>query len=149
MNIKDFMMQDHHRIEETLNDFLSNQDPGSARTLEMLKEIKTAIERHMAWEEEALLPCIESSTGMHMPGPSDLIRSQHRQMRALLESIHIQIVHKKGIEALQKELADLLTLHRREEERILYPWVDTCLSEEEREAALNKMKQSPELRPSR
>jgi len=143
MEIKDFMIQDHQRLDQALEGFvgISTNDP--TLKMELFHRVRAVLERHMAWEEEILFPCIERRSGMHMPGPSALVQFQHQRIKALLEKLSIQIANKeKEVDESQKELIALLTLHAEEEKRVLYPWIDLCLCEEDREKVLEKMKQS-------
>lgn len=139
MEIKDFMTHDHDRLEKLLKDFLTvSQDIVRAR--ELIHEFKTGILRQMDWEEEILFPMIEHRTGMHMPGPTVLVKTQHQQIKSLLEKLSVQIDKEGSAEGFLKELVDLLALHSREEQRILYPWIDVSLPKEDREEALKEMK---------
>lgn len=145
MTIRDFMEQDHERVDRALMEFteIARSDP--ARKLELFRLLRAGLERHMGWEETVLFPCIERRSGMHMPGPSALVRFQHQQIKALLEKLSTQIIRRdQGTEESQKALAALLSLHGEEEKKVLYPWIDLCLCEEEQEEALEKMKQSLE-----
>lgn len=141
MKIKDFMTHDHERLEQILRDFLKARDHDGVRARELFDQFKTGVEKHMAWEEEILFPAIERRTGMHMPGPTVLVQSQHQQIKMLFEKLSAQIDKEGGTEEALKELIDLLARHSREEERILYPWIDVSLDKEDREAALEQMKQ--------
>jgi iron-sulfur cluster repair protein YtfE (RIC family) len=141
MKIKDFMTHDHDRLERLLKDFLGEKDQDISRARGLIDEFKTGILKHIAWEEEILFPMIEHRTGMHMPGPTVLVQPQHQQIKSLLEKISVQIEKEGSIEGTLKELVDLLLLHNREEERILYPWIDVSLDKEDREEALKEMRQ--------
>ena len=143
MNLKEFMTQDHNRLERILRDFLSVGDEELAQARKLFHEFKIGVERHLAWEEEVLFPSIECRTGMQAPGPSTLVRSQHRQIREFLEKIFARILNGESAKEAQRELIDLLALHSREEERVLYPWVDLCLCLEEKEEAIERMKRLP------
>lgn len=141
IKIKEYMEQDHDRLERILTAFFEARDQNVVRARKLFHEFKSGVEKHMAWEEEILFPAIERRTGMHMPGPAVLVRFQHQHIRTLFEKISAQI-EKEGVTAEEiKELLDLLVLHHQEEERILYPWIDLSLDKEEREAALEQMKQ--------
>ena len=143
MEIRDFMTQDHQRLDQALKDFagISTNDP--TLKMELFHRVRAVLERHMAWEEEILFPCIERRSGMHMPGPSALVQFQHQRIKALLEKLSVQIVNKeKEVDESQEALIALLTLHAEEEEKVLYPWIELCLCEEDRKEALKKMKQS-------
>ncbi len=140
MKIKDFMAHDHEELERVLRDFLGARNQDAVHARELFHKFKTGIQAHMAWEEEILFPMIERRTGMHLPGPAVLVQAQHQHIRALFEKISALIDKEGGIEEALKELIDLLALHRREEERILYPWIDVSLGKEDREAALEQMK---------
>lgn len=141
MTIKDFMTHDHERLEQILRDFLKARDQNDHRARELFHEFRSGVEKHMAWEEEILFPAIERRTGMHLPGPAVLVQSQHEQIKLLFKELSAQIDNEGGNEETLKALIDLLALHNREEERILYPWIDVSLGKEDREAALEEIKQ--------
>jgi iron-sulfur cluster repair protein YtfE (RIC family) len=140
MKIKEYMEQDHARLERILTAFFEARDQDVVRARELFHEFKSGVEKHMAWEEKILFPAIERRTGMHLPGPAVLVQFQHQHIRALFEKISAQIEKEGETEEAIKELLDLLVLHHREEERILYPWIDLSLDKEEREAVLEQMK---------
>jgi iron-sulfur cluster repair protein YtfE (RIC family) len=138
--IKTFMTADHKRLDKMLEEFqrLKKTDPTVARTL--FHEFKIGIDRHFAWEEEILFPMIESRTGLHMPGPATITRAAHQQIKKLLEEIYDQVVNKgKWAEELENRLVEMLLSHGKEEEKILYPWIEQSLGQAEREEALDKI----------
>jgi hypothetical protein len=144
MRIKEFMIQDHDRLDRVLREFAraGNLDP--ARRLELFHEFQAGLQRQMAWEEEVLFPLIECHTGMHMPNPSTRARLLHQQIRALLEKLSGQIRQEGKTEESEKALFDLLALHSGEEERVLCPWIATCLDGKAQEEALDKMRHPAE-----
>ncbi|HZR45825.1 MAG TPA: hemerythrin domain-containing protein [Candidatus Manganitrophaceae bacterium] len=142
MKIKDFMTEDHARLDQALHDLMiAGDDP--ARQIDLFHLFRAGVERHMAWEEEILFPCIERRSGMHMPGPSSLVKFQHQQIKALLEKLSIQLTRRdQEAEESQKALSLLLARHGEEEEKVLYPWINLCLCEADREEALEKLQRS-------
>jgi len=127
------MLREYRRIK--------NEDERQAGTL--FGEFKSRLERHMLWEEDILFPRVEANIGMNLPAPSIRARSQHREIKRVVDELYKQLVGKqKRTDELEKELEDMWDEHDREEERILYAWIDLSLSEEEKQKALDLMSRS-------
>jgi|TARA_B100001964_G_scaffold70316_1_gene79674 hemerythrin-like domain-containing protein len=47
-----------------------------------------AVQRHFAMEEEVLFPRLEAVTGISTGGPTEIMRSEHAQMRNLLSNTY-------------------------------------------------------------
>jgi hemerythrin-like domain-containing protein len=52
-----------------------------------LKEFSEALERHFAMEEKVLFPVFEKAIGSS-DGPTSVMRTEHRQIRSILEMLH-------------------------------------------------------------
>jgi len=134
------MSKDHDRLDGIFKKFQAakNKDYGIAKRL--FHEFKTGLERHIAWEEEMLFPLFENKTGMHNTGPTEVMRMEHKQIKEFLEGIHSKIAKKDmKTDEFEEGLIETLTPHNDKEENILYPMIDSHISEKEREEALKKM----------
>jgi hemerythrin-like domain-containing protein len=96
-----------------------------------------AMDAHLNAEESVLFPAFESATGMN-GGPTQAMREEHAQMRAVLERM-TQAVSKHQREAFD-ELAEMLVIlmqqHNLKEENILYPMCDRALGQRSDEISL-------------
>lgn len=86
------------------------------------------LEAHLGAEETVLFPAFEARTGM-AGGPTEVMRTEHMQMRGLLQQM------KEGLEARDGDvfggsaetLLILMQQHNMKEEHILYPMCDQSL----------------------
>lgn len=89
---------------------------------------RNALARHFAAEEEVLFPAFESRTGM-LAGPTQVMRSEHRQMTDLVERMAEAIARRDEAAYLgeSETLLMLMRQHNLKEEQILYPMADRAL----------------------
>ncbi len=139
--IAEFMGHDHDRLDEIFNQFhtIRKQDSQKARVL--FQEFSTGLHRHIMWEEEILFPVFEAQAEMVRDhGPTGVMRNEHRQIKAYLEEIQIKVAAgDHTTEEAEEGLLLVLTAHNVKEEKILYPWIDNCVSDEERASLLARM----------
>lgn len=142
--ILDFMGKDHDRLDKIFEEFRNtiNEDISKAKLL--FHDFKAGLQRHVVWEEEILFPIFDNKTGMHDTGPTAVMRLEHRKIKDFLEKIHKKIVNgNNNVKSLESDLIEVLKEHNNKEENILYPWIDTSVSEQEKEDAFTKMKNLP------
>ncbi|WP_447964469.1 hemerythrin domain-containing protein [Nitrospira sp. Ecomares 2.1] len=139
--IAKFMEHDHDRLDEIFNEFhrIKKQDAQKARTL--FQELFNGLHRHITWEEEILFPVFEAQADMvREHGPTEVMRNEHRQIKYFLEQIQTKVAEGDlRTEEGEEGLLQVLTAHNVKEERILYPWIDNCVSDEERASLLARM----------
>lgn len=139
--IAEFMGHDHDRLDEIFNQFhtIKNQDAHKARSL--FQELVTGLHQHIMWEEEILFPGFEAQVEMIKDhGPTGVMRNEHRQIKYFLEQI--QTIVAEGYlptGKAEEALLQVLTAHNVKEEKILYPWIDNCVSDEELASLLARM----------
>jgi iron-sulfur cluster repair protein YtfE (RIC family) len=80
------------------------------------------LELHLQAEETILFPKFEEATGM-TSGPTQVMRMEHQQMRALISDINQSLAHKDKDEFLAgtETLMILMQQHNMKEEMMLYP----------------------------
>ncbi len=135
-----FMSEDHKGIDGIFRRFQNGKNSDRNRIKRLFSDFKINLQRHIVWEEEILFPLFESRTGMANSGPTVVMRTEHKQIKKLLEKIHDNINRDKQTYELEKDLMETLTLHSHKEENILYPWIDGSVSEKEKKEAITKMK---------
>ena len=85
---------------------------------------------HFATEEEVLFPAFESATGV-TGGPTQMMRFEHAQMRALLAEMAAGAgaSDAEGFFGAAETLLVLMQQHNMKEENILYPMCDRALGD--------------------
>lgn len=142
-----FYEQDHDRLDELFKTFQQTKRSDFAKAKAAFKEFKVGLQRHIVWEEDLLFTLWEAKTGISEGGPTMVMRSEHRQIGQLLESIH-EKVEADNPETDQEEqwLMSMLGSHNMKEERVLYPSIDNVASVAEREQVFRDMETIPEAR---
>jgi len=86
------------------------------------------LEKHFMREEFILFPDFEDRTGM-AGGPTQMMRMEHEQMRALVVEINkaLQSQEQDQFLALTETLMVTMQQHNMKEEQMLYPMIDQSL----------------------
>jgi hemerythrin-like domain-containing protein len=131
-SISDFMTQDHRACDDLLAWAEESIAKGSwDKAAEQFGKFRSETERHLAIEENSLFPAFESKTGMTM-GPTQIMRSEHQQMRKVFDDIaqNIAAQDKDGCLGLTETLMVLMQQHNMKEEQVLYRMMDQSLGNE-------------------
>ncbi|RHW75216.1 hemerythrin domain-containing protein [Colwellia sp. RSH04] len=83
---------------------------------------------HLTQEEETLFPQFEQATGM-TAGPTQVMRMEHQQMRALVQDLDNALNNKAKDEylGLSETLMVMMQQHNMKEEMMLYPMMEQHL----------------------
>ncbi|MCP3667152.1 MAG: hemerythrin domain-containing protein [Gammaproteobacteria bacterium] len=127
--ITEDMSADHRRCDglfaeaETL---ISNSDWDQGRL--KFEEFRSNTEQHFKREEEVLFSAFEQVTGQTM-GPTQIMRSEHAQMRQLFENMAAALEKKDQDDFLgfSETLMMIMQQHNMKEEQILYRMSDQVL----------------------
>jgi len=97
--------------------------------IELWEKFANELELHFTREETVLFPEFEEVTGM-TGGPTQMMRMEHEQMRALVNEINKASQNKETEQflALSETLMVTMQQHNMKEEQILYPLTDNALS---------------------
>jgi len=111
----------HHRLDDMLDRVEIDVEAGSwSEARRGFSLFRRELEEHMRLEEELLLPALGSASAV-ADGPAAVMRTEHPQIRELLDVIEIGLENEYPIaeatDALEATLAD----HNAGEERLLYP----------------------------
>lgn len=142
--IVDFLGTDHRACDDlfaSAEDAVAQKDRDSARRL--FERFQTAMAHHLALEEDVLFPAFEARTGMRS-GPTEVMRTEHAQMRGLLQEMAISLAnadHDRYL-GLSETLNMLMQQHNLKEENMLYPMSDQVLGGE-REDVIHSMEAMP------
>ena len=90
---------------------------------------REAMLAHFSVEEKTLFPAFESATGMTM-GPTQVMRMEHEQMRALLNEAEAALAAGREDDYFgqAETLLIMMQQHNMKEENVLYPMCDQHLA---------------------
>nr|MDP2190739.1 hemerythrin domain-containing protein [Rhodoferax sp.] len=90
---------------------------------------RAAMEAHFEAEESLLFPAFEAATG-HTSGPTEVMRTEHSQIRNLLGAMADALAGKDADDFFGHAgtLVIMMQQHNLKEENILYPMCDSSLS---------------------
>ena len=127
-----FLGSDHRACDDlfaSAEAAVAQKNWDSARSL--FDRFQAAMAHHLAMEEEVLFPAFEARTGMSM-GPTQVMRMEHAQMRALLDEAADALGAGNTEDYLgqAETLLIMMQQHNMKEENVLYPMCDQHLAGE-------------------
>ena len=130
-SIRELMAEDHRRCDDSFAAAESAVSAGKdwAKAAHEFSRFRDAMFRHFNAEEAVLFPAFEQRTGMSH-GPTQVMRSEHDQIRQLLLAMESAIAAHDA-EEYSGDAETLLIMtqqHNMKEENILYPMCDQHLS---------------------
>lgn len=128
--LQHLMADDHRRCDLMFIDVeraVQSQAWDQASTI--FTQFQRAVLQHFEVEENLLFPAFESKTGM-TSGPTQVMRSEHVQMRELMEDAHAALAEEDADDYLgnAETLLIMLQQHNTKEENVLYPMCDQVLA---------------------
>ncbi|MCK6412934.1 MAG: hemerythrin domain-containing protein [Azonexus sp.] len=130
--IRNLMTDDHRRCDDFFADAEQAIGQGKLEAAQAaFAHFRQATLAHFASEEKTLFPTFEAKTGMTM-GPTQVMRMEHTQMRALFDEAGTALSSGDTDEYLgvAETLLIMMQQHNMKEENMLYPMCDQHLSEE-------------------
>lgn len=125
-----FFTADHRACDALWSEIETAANTGDRPKIEKLWcDFDKAMRHHFDMEEQVLFPALEDAMNMHGGGPTAVMRSEHVQMRAVLDQMAGD-VSRGAIDALIDDGDTLLMLiqqHNVKEEGMLYPMADARL----------------------
>ena len=130
--IMDFLGNDHRACDDLFASAevaVAQKNWDSARSL--FERFQTVMAHHLAMEEVVLFPAFEARTGMRT-GPTEVMRTEHAQMRGLLQEMAGAVTNadESRYLGLSETLNMLMQQHNLKEENMLYPMSDQVLGGE-------------------
>ncbi len=127
--IRDFMGSDHRACDDlfaSAESAVAQKNWDSARTL--FDQFQAAMTHHLSKEETVLFPAFEARMG-NSRGPTEVMRSEHVQMRDLIQSMAGAVAanDQNAYLGLSETLNMLMQQHNMKEENMLYPMSDQML----------------------
>jgi hemerythrin-like domain-containing protein len=130
--ISEVMARDHKACDERFALAEAAAAEGElARAAAELEAFAARLVRHIRLEEEQLFPAFERHTGM-TDGPTEVMRLEHADIRALLDELGAAGAAADAAEflGLAETLNVLLQQHNLKEEQVLYALLDEALQGE-------------------
>ena len=129
-NIRDLLAADHRQCDDcfvAVERAVARSAWGDARA--EFGRFSEAMLRHFDAEEAILFPAFEAQTGMSM-GPTQVMRSEHGQMRELLAAAKeaLDSRDEDDYSGTAETLLIMMQQHNMKEENILYPMCDQHLA---------------------
>lgn len=148
--VTDFLQTDHRRLDGLWEEYQRGLRSGNlAEAQTRFAEFALGLRRHIRMEENVLFPAFEERSGMRGMGPTAVMRSEHREIQALLEGIMGALAGAgdsaaapRAVQEQAEALYALLQSHDDKEESVLYPMSDRMLGERERDDLVREMQAS-------
>jgi hemerythrin-like domain-containing protein len=130
--IRTFMTDDHRHCDDLFAAAEQAMAQSNAEaTRAAFAHFHQAMLAHFDAEEKTLFPTFEAKTGMSM-GPTQVMRMEHTQMRALMNDA-VDALEAGNLDDYLGQAETLLIMmqqHNMKEENILYPMCDQHLADE-------------------
>lgn len=132
-SIPEFMTTKHRECDEFFTDAeaaVATADWALAAT--KWQSFASELSTHFTQEEETLFPKFEQATGM-TAGPTQVMRMEHQQMRALVQDLDNALAAKNKDEylGLSETLMVMMQQHNMKEEMMLYPMMEQNIADGE------------------
>jgi len=130
-NLAEFFTQDHRQCDDR---WVEVEAAAGKADTERVKQLwlafDGALREHLRREEEVLFPAFEQATGMTNGGPTFVMRSEHEQMRGLLDQMGgaADAGDSQELVDLGDTLLMLIQQHNQKEEHMLYPMAEQALA---------------------
>lgn len=132
-SIPEFMTNKHRECDDFFTEAEAAVATGDwSLALEKWQHFALELIKHFSQEEEVLFPKFEDATGM-TAGPTQVMRMEHQQMRALVQDLDNALAAKEKDEylGLSETLMVMMQQHNMKEEMMLYPMMAQNLSDGE------------------
>jgi hemerythrin-like domain-containing protein len=133
-----YLEADHRRLDDIAKGVAKWLRAGSVgEALRDFEGFAGGLNRHIDAEEQVLFPAFEELTGVPH-GPTAVMRAEHVEIRRRMAAAVAAMRAGKAPLALGAlaALVDLLSMHNKKEEGVLYPWADEALGTTEARTAL-------------
>ena len=129
MLITETLSEDHRHCDDLFAAAEAAVSTDDDAALDQFTAFAAALEKHFNFEESVLFPCFEQASGNTM-GPTRVMRSEHTQMRALVEDMRLalQAGQPERFLDLSETLLVMMQQHNLKEEQMLYPMADQALA---------------------
>lgn len=123
---------DHRRCDERWAEVEAAVAAGDASSAAAAwQRFERGMRHHFSMEEDVLFPAFEAQTGLHDAGPTVVMRSEHVQMRGVLDQMAAAAERGDYRELVDQgdALLMLIQQHNAKEEGMLYPMAERTLGD--------------------
>lgn len=118
-NLREAMLADHAAISTTFDDVMAAFRSGNCdEAAAMFGEFERRLERHLAFEDEALLPALRRDH----PEEAAALDDDHRRIRVRLIELAIGVDLHLTRATWVAEFVEMLRAHAQREDALLYRW---------------------------
>jgi hemerythrin-like domain-containing protein len=132
VSLADAFTHEHHAIDAGIEEYVASTQPDPRLRAAPLLDAMTALRRHIYLEEEIVFPHLPRGPLMM---PLMVMYREHgelwRRMDALAERLRSPEHPTDDVAATCRELLDLLDSHNSKEEPVIYPYMDSDLTQDE------------------
>lgn len=114
--ITQFFTVDHNRLDQLFIAFQQNKGENAQLARAFFAKFKQGLLQHIEWEESLLFPEFELATGMTSGGPTFVMRSEHVEIKQLLQQIEKKLLNEEDTSSLELMLEQLMEDHNEKEE---------------------------------
>jgi DUF438 domain-containing protein len=132
-SIPDYMTSKHRDCDDFFSEAEAEVVKGNwSLALSKWQNFTLELIKHFSQEEEVLFPKFEEVTGM-TAGPTQVMRMEHQQMRALVQDLDNALAAKEKDEylGLSETLMVMMQQHNMKEEMMLYPMMEQNIGDGE------------------
>jgi hemerythrin-like domain-containing protein len=136
-----YLCWDHARLAGLLERVKREVDAGRMKDArELYRDYDAGISRHVRVEHELLYPLFEARSGISS-GPTVTLRQEHEQVQRAIRMMRegLAALDASAFRAGVRYLEETLPPHNSKEEHVLYPTMDTLLSDKERRALSDRL----------
>jgi hemerythrin-like domain-containing protein len=131
LSLSQYFARDHRSCDAQWAEVEAAAEEGKAESIAAAwSRFERSMRTHLQKEEEVLFPAVEAATGMADAGPTHVMRSEHEQMRGLLDQMAAAFDRGDhgGLLDLGDTLLMLIQQHNQKEEQVLYPMSERALA---------------------
>ncbi|MES4902724.1 MULTISPECIES: hemerythrin domain-containing protein [unclassified Streptomyces] len=128
-DVVDLLTSDHHEVQELFEGYRASVDPGERRLL--VERITVEIVRHSVAEEQYLYPTVRKA----LPNGDEVAEREIEELaeaERILGDLERTDTADRRFDALVRELYDVVSMHIRGEEDVIFPELRERLTAEER-----------------
>ena len=127
-SLSEYFTRDHRDCDSRWADVERAAEAGEGLA-QVWARFAEGLRLHLAREEEVLFPAFEEATGMKGGGPTTVMRSEHAQMRGVMDQMGEAVQRGDARELLDQgdTLLMLIQQHNQKEEAVLYPLAEQSL----------------------
>ena len=138
------MNDDHQKLEDLFSRLLSALNAKHSNSTDIFSQFKQTLQKHFIWEEKVLFPLFEKRAGLSSVDTIFVLRNEHHQINKMFVIKIEKLISENRFNDIQHlliGLEEMLTMHRKMETEMFYPWFDESLEDGEKDNVIDKLKE--------